>query len=325
MAMKKIYFLILTAFCLLVPSSISAQSDKNMVLHLKDLTKQIIPVATIDSISFENNEPEEKAPFKVELLNISELYAEFVITPDDPSMTYNMMCEPKAVIDEYPNDDAIVADDKIFYQELADGYGMTLAELLQYFLISEEYCDFHTGLLPNTEYVMYAYGMSTEGEKTTPMMKVYFTTKDVQHVNNKIAIDAKMTNDVIEATYTPDDNNMYYTAGLFSAQDVTDLSTINEKLQQSISNAIIDYLLGEVPLSEYIEDSASKGQTTGRFEGADPNGIYYLVAAYLDDECGICSEVTVKTIGEEPMTKKLSRNRIMRFKKAVSGYKMLKK
>lgn len=323
--MKTIYFLIITAAYLLLPVNMSAQTERNLVLHLNDNTTQKFAVSSIDSISFESENPEEKAPFNVELVNISELYAEFRLTPDDPTMTYNMMCEPKSEIDKYPNDDAIFADDKLFYQELAEGYGMTLSELLGYFLITDEFWDFHTGLLPNTDYVMYMYGMSTEGEKTTPMMKVYFKTKDVQHINNKIAIDAEMKDNCIEVTYTPDDDNLHYTAGLFNAMDVPDFSQIGTQLQQSISNIITDYVLGETPLSEYLEGYTSKGKSTGRFEGADPDGIYYIVAAYLDDECGVCSEVTVKTVGEEPITKKISRNRLMRFKKAANAYRMMKK
>lgn len=322
--MKTFYYFILSAICLMFTTDMYAQTDRNIVLHFKDLTTQKIPVASIDSISFESSKPEEKAPFTVELTKTSELYAEYGVIPDDPSMTYNVMCEPKSVIDEYASDDAIFEDDKIFFSELAEGYGMTMSELLENFLISGEFFDFHTGLLPDTDYVMYLYGMSYKGEKTTPMMKVYFKTMPAQHINNKIAIDAKLNGDAIDVTYTPDDDNLRYTAGLFSAYDVMDYDELPNQLQQSISNAIIDYILGDVPLSEYLEGNTSMGKSSGRFEGADPNSEYYVVAAYLDDECGICSDVTIKTVGGDAATKKLSRNRMMKFKKAVGNYRQFK-
>ena len=145
--MRQIYLLILAAVCLLTSADLSAQDDRNMILHLKDHSNVTFPVSSIDSISFEKTVPEEKAPFKVELNHISELYTEYTVIPDDPTMTYNIMCEPKSVIEEYPNDEAIFADDKIFFQELADGYGMTLQELLGYFLIADEFNDFHTDTL----------------------------------------------------------------------------------------------------------------------------------------------------------------------------------
>ena len=323
--MKTFYFLILTAAYLLLPVNMSAQKDRKMVLHLNDKTTQKFAVSSIDSISFESEKPEEKTPFKVELKQISKLYTEFVVIPDDPTMTYNVMCEPREAIEAYPDDEALFADDKLFYQELAEGYGMTLSELLGFFLVSDEYNDFHTGLLPGREYIMYLYGMTDEGERTTPIKKVYFTTKAVQRIDNKIAIEAEKEGSSIKVTYTPDDDNMHYTAGLFNAVDVPEYSEIPTQLQQSISNVIIDYVLGDAPLSDYLDEHTSMGQSKGSFEGGDPDAIYYIVAAYLDDECGICSDVTIKTVGDEPITKNISRNRMMRFKKAVGAYRMMKK
>lgn len=320
--MKTVYYLIITAVCLIFSANINAQNDRKMVLHFNDKTTQKFSVASIDSISFESQNPEEKAPFKVEITNISELYTGFVITPDDPTLSYNMFCEPKAVIDEYANDDAIAADDKIFFEELAAGYEMTLSELLSYFLITDVFEDFNTGLLPDTEYVMYVYGMNTDGEKTTPMLKVYFKTKAPEFINNKIAIDYTFENGTIDANYIPDDENRYYTCGLFPATDVPDFSKINTQLQQSISNVIIDYILGDSPLSEYLERSATKGKYNMQFAGADPDMVYYLVAAYLDDECGICSEVTVEAVGGgDAPAKKFTHNRTIRTKKALKNFR----
>ena len=294
--MRTFYYLFITAVCLIFAGNISAQNDRTMVLHFNDHTTQKISIASIDSISFEEKKTEEQAPFTINLETISELYTTLQIIPDDMEMTYNLMCEPKDEIDKYADDEAIYQDDKLYYQELADGYGMQLSELLGAFLLQGEWNDFNTSLLPNTEYVVYTYGMSIEGDRTTPMLKVYFTTKAPEMINNKVDITYSFEGNTIEATYTPDDDNRYFTAGLFAAADVPDVTQISTKLQQSISNIITDFVLNEEPISEYLERYASKGEQKMTFNGSNPNQVYYLVAAYLDDECGICSEVSVEAV-----------------------------
>lgn len=323
--MKKIYTLIILAVYLLLPLNMSAQNDKKLVLHLKDKTTQKISIASIDSISFEGCKSDEKIPFTATLETISELYTSLNIVPDDLNMTYNMMCEPKEEIDKYPNDEAIYQDDKLFYQELADGFGMTFSDLLASFLIQGEFTDYNTALLPGTEYVMYMYGMNLDGEKTTPMLKVYFTTVAPEMIDNKVNISYKFEGNTIEATYTPDDNNRYFTAGLFAAADVPDVTKIGTKLQQSISNIIVDFVLNEEPISEYLERYANKGVYKMTFNGSDPDQVYYLVAAYLDAEAGICSEVTVEAVtGGDVKTKLMPRTRSFRANKALGNFKLAK-
>ena len=323
--MKAIYYIILTAAYLLMPVNMSAQNDRKMVLHMKDNTTQKISIASIDSISFEGQNPGEKAPFTAKMETISELYTTLQIIPDDLEMTYNMMCEPKEAIDLYPKDEAIYKDDRLYYQELADGYGMSLTEILSSFLLQGEWNDFNTALLPGTEYVLYMYGMSMEGDKTTPMLKVYFTTKAPEMISNKIDIKYSFKGDAIEATYVPDDNNRYFTAGLFAAADVPDFTKIGTKLQQSISNIIVDFVLNEEPLAEYLERYASKGVQEMKFTGSDPNQVYYLVAAYLDDDCGICSDITVEAVtGGDMKTKLMPRTRSFRSNKVLRSFKSAK-
>ena len=326
--MKAFYYFILTAAYLMLSVNMSAQNgqdEKNMILHMKDHSTQKISIASIDSISFECNNPEEKAPFTAKLETISELYTTLQVIPDDSTMTYNLMCEPKAAMDLYPNDEAIYQDDRLYYQELADGFGMTLPELLSSFLLDGEWNDYNTALLPGTEYLLYIYGMNMDGEKTTPMLKVYFTTKSPEMISNKIDIKYSFQNNVIDATYVPDDNNRYFTCGLFAAADVPDVSAIGTKLQQSISNIVVDFVLNEEPLSDYLARYASKGEQKMSFTGSDPNQVYYLVAAYLDDECGVCSEVSVEAVtGGDVKTMMPLNRRSFRANKALGNFKIAK-
>lgn len=290
--MKSLYVSMMVALSSLFAIPTQAQTERTMLIHLKDQTVQKVDVSQIDSISFE--EKQASSAFQISVDNIHPLYASYSILPlTNPGETYNTMIVEKAVYDQYKNDAEVIADDLKFYQDMADGYQVSLSEILQTMLVSGEWSDFHVGLLPNTEYVVWAYGMNYEGKQTTPLTKYVFKTAEGTKVPNKIKIQVNRTDNSIEAVYTPDNADMYYTAGIFNSADAWDPYFIPKKMQQSISDQIADYVLGEAPLSEYLETSASKGETKGMFEGIDPQGHYYVTSAFLDEECCLSSDVTI--------------------------------
>lgn len=288
--MKSLYFTILMALGLLVAIPTQAQSKRKMLIHMKDKTVQEVLVSSIDSISF----VQVAAPsaFDMCVNEVHPLYASFLIVPKDMNEPYNMMIVEKSEFDKYQSEEDVFADDIRFFQEMANSYQTSLQDILQQMLLTGEYADYHVGLLPDTEYVMWAYGMSYEGKQTTSMTKVVFRTPAGTHVDGKVAINVTRAADEISAQYVPDNNNMYYTAGVMNETDAISSYFIPKKLQTAISNVITDYVLGEVPLSEYLANSASKGTSTGTFKGVGTDK-YYVIAAYLDDECCVCSDVTI--------------------------------
>ena len=292
--MKSFYFSVLMALSFLMAMPIQAQQDKSLLIHFKDNTTKEIPVSQIDSISFDK---EEAVPhFDISIDDVHPLYVEFTVSPLlDRETTYNIMIVDKFNFDKYENDEAVVADDLKFFQELADGYEVSLSEIIKQFLITGDFNDFHVGLLPDTEYVMWAYGLNADGTQTTPLQKVMFKTGKASHIDNKIAINVRRTASSIEATYTPDDNQLHYTAGLMSSKDALAEGLVPRKMQQALSNQIADYVLGGEPLTMYLDERTERGEGNAIFNGVDPAGKYFISAAYLDNECCLCSEVTIVT------------------------------
>ena len=292
--MKSFYFSLLAALCFLLAMPAKAQSEKTMLIHFKDKTVKEIPVSQIDSINFSKAQGAQS--FDIQLGDAHPLYYGFNVTPaSNFTGTYNVMFLEKSEFLKYKSDEDVVADDIKYFRELTEGYGSDLSEILSFFLLDGPYTDFHTGLLPDTEYVMWVYGLSLNGEQTTPLHKVYFKTTKATHIPNKIAIDVKRTDNTIEVTYTPDDNNLHYTAGLIASKDALSESNVPHKMQQALSNQIVDYVLEEIPLTEYLQERTEKGQSKAVFNGINPSAKYFISAAYLDSECCLCSDVTVIT------------------------------
>lgn len=150
----------------------------------------------------------------------------------------------KEVFDaEYPTDEALVADDKTWMEEMAKSYGMSLSEMVNSFTYTGNFDDYQANLLPGHEYVVWMHGMDEQANSSTPVTKIAFRTKNVDRIANVVTLTAEKTAEGINVTATPD--------------------------------AKITY--------------------TNPKEGTE----YYIVAAYLDDDAAICSDISQITVNRD--------------------------
>lgn len=150
----------------------------------------------------------------------------------------------KEVFDaEYPTDEALVADDKQWMEEMAKSYGMSVSEQVSQFTYTGNFDEYQANLLPGREYVVWIHGMDEQANSTTPVTKIAFRTKNVDRIANTVTLTAEKTAEGINVTATPDDKITY----------------------------------------------------TNPKEGTE----YYIVAAYLDDEAAICSDISQITVNRD--------------------------
>lgn len=280
----------ITAALLAVSAFAAAQQD-NMTVTLKDGTHHTFTLSDIDSLTFENAKQAEALALTIPM--VSEVAAQWQVEPADETATYNVMYLEKSEFDKYKSDDDVVADDLKYYQELADGYGMTLADVLASFLYSGQWSDYLAdGLLPGTDYVVWAYGMDGNGKRTTPFYKQVVSTLHVSSpTDKKVAVKLEKQGASLVATFTPDNPDMPYTAGYINADDLALGETVEQNMQKNISRALYDYLANGAPISDYLADSAQKGTQTVTYNGLSAAGQTYIVAAFLNQNAAICSPV----------------------------------
>ena len=164
--------------------------------------------------------------------------------------------------------------------------------------------EYQAGLLPDREYVIWYHGVDEKGNTTTEIKRLPFRTKPVQTISNRIKLKAQKTNDGgIFVTCEPDDKNLYYTFGSIAKSNMFDEFTheeltIRDYMQTGISTQIYDYLASE-EFGEWFKKNANQGDFSLKFDELVAGEEYYIVAAYVDNEAGICSEIaTVEIDGE---------------------------
>ena len=182
------------------------------------------------------------------------------------------------------------------FEEMAQGYKTEVKEIVESFCFKGDAAEYQAGLLPDREYVIWYHGVDEEGNTTTEIKRLPFRTKPVQAISNRIGLKAQKTEDGgIFVTCEPDDKNLYYTFGSIAKSNMFDEFThdeltVRDYMQTGISTQLYDYLAnGE--LNEWFETYANQGDFSLKFDKLVAGEEYYIVAAYVDSEGGICSEI----------------------------------
>lgn len=239
-------------------------------------------------------------------LDIHECYVHETMTTTDETAYYYVSYLEKEIFEEkgYNDDETLASEDKKWFEEMAKGYQMDVKDVVQSFGFKGDAAEYQAGLLPDATYVIWYHGVDEKGNTTTEIKRLPFRTKPVQTISNRIKLKAQKTNDGgIFVTCEPDDKNLYYTFGSIAKSNMFDEFTheeltIRDYMQTGISTQIYDYLASE-EFGEWFKKNANQGDFSLKFDELVAGEEYYIVAAYVDNEAGICSEIaTVEIDGE---------------------------
>lgn len=239
-------------------------------------------------------------------LDIHECYVHETITTTDKTAYYYVSYLEKEIFEQngYDDDEIVASADKKWFEEMAQGYKTEVKKIVESFCFKGDAAEYQAGLLPDREYVIWYHGVDEEGNTTTEIKRLPFRTKPVQAISNRIKLKAQKTEDGgIFVTCEPDDKNLYYTFGSIAKSNMFDEFThdeltVRDYMQTGISTQLYDYLAnGE--LNEWFETYANQGDFSLKFDKLVAGEEYYIVAAYVDSEAAICSEIaTIEVDGK---------------------------
>ena len=165
-------------------------------------------------------DPVDNPDFVIEVKNITDTSVEFTITPEDEEMTYIAMMTTKEYFDKFEDDDAYIMDDLMWLDDAAYDAGVELSEYLEGVLKKGAISDTQDMLDPETEYIVYAFGLSNNGIVTTSLYKQTFTTlsTELTELNFEIEV-TDIGYDTATITVTPDNDKAFYFVNVFSLED----------------------------------------------------------------------------------------------------------
>lgn len=186
--------------------------------------------------------PDGTEQFAIDVTNITGISADVKITPNDPNMSYFWWIEEKVQYDEWfdSSDNLLIQNDFGFWQYYADLEGLDWKEVMNWDLtsgVTEDSSDsLYNLLMWDNEYMVYVYGLDSDGNLLTQMTKKHFKTnpkpaaKDVTFdisiestewdtAFNKFAVSAKITPSDPEAKYYVTITNMSWYDWYFTADN----------------------------------------------------------------------------------------------------------
>ena len=171
----------------------------------------------VETVKPEDGKPIELEDFTVTLTSLHSGDVFFNIQPKDETMTYWFALQVKE--DMEADDEGTIAADREYFEYIASYYGISLHELLSDNLFAGEKDWMYNSLSAKTEYVLYMYGLSTDGEVKTGVNKITFTTTKVQPVDCdfELVVGDNITSRSFSITIVPSDDHVAYFYDIFPA------------------------------------------------------------------------------------------------------------
>ena len=165
----------------------------------------------------ESGDPVVMEDFTVTLKSLHSGDVFLSIEPKDKDMTYWYQLQAKKDMPE--TDEEILASDVEYLQYIADYYGTPLAQLLADNLLKGDLDWRYQYLEPNTEYVLYMYGMNTSAEALTAVNQLTFKTTRVEPLDCTfdILVGDNITSRSFSVTIIPSDDTVAYFYDVFPA------------------------------------------------------------------------------------------------------------
>lgn len=261
----------------------------------------------------ETVKPEDGKPMELEnfTVTLTSLHAGDVflnIEPKDKEQTYWFQLQVKEEMGE--TDEEIIAADRSYFDYIATQYGLSLNELLSANLFFGDKEWMYNSLSPKTEYVLYMYGLSTDGEALTAVNQLTFTTPAVAPVDCdfELVVGDNVTANSFSITIVPSDDHVGYFYDVFPAAMYEEYCLSDP---ENVPGFVKDYISAlatenNMTAPAVVGAISNYGALTDDFnleDGIQPSSTYYVYAIGIGADGSATTEAKVisVTTGRAPM------------------------
>lgn len=246
--------------------------------------------------------PRENLTLELEISEIGPTSITIDITASHPDMTWIPMVTYKEYWDQKPSDEDVFISDLAYFEYLADNAGITREEFLVDMLgMGSQEGIVIDGLTPNTEFVIYAYGLTADGERTTDIVAREATTEKPYEGDITFDFDIKEEDYIMEFVVTPSHKGVNYYHGVATEaeieawkelaasdnlRDAIQVGDIEANIDMFVSYGFID------SRKEYFDMCNVYDTVNDGWERVKADTKYILYAAKWDENCDLIGEVS---------------------------------
>ena len=229
--------------------------------------------------------PDEQPCFTFEIFDVDKTAVSFRVTPLAEEMPYVIMIVDKASFDAFESEEEYIADDLAWFDQIALSMGISLEDYLATILTTGVKEDSAEGLSPDTEYYLYAYHLTAEGEVVSDLEYKEFKTAalDKSDATFEVSVSDIGYN---EATINvvPSSSTATYFVNIISVERMADFGEGAEAYVNHLV-ALRDYYLGMGATTEQmIANLCFAGEKSLTVDDLKAGTKHYAYAIGVDDD-----------------------------------------
>ena len=223
----------------------------------------------------------------------------FSVKTDSPDLTWVGQVVGKDWFMEMESDEQIFQEDFSYYSLQAQDQGIPVSEYIKTILNKGSFENLqYKGLDPSSEYVVYVYGMTVEGERTTDIYSAEAVTQPPYE--GPITLDVVVTeeNNIMDITVTPSHDGVYYYWNLMDRATYDEYAAVHGDDPVKVFQAFVDWDIQDLmdydelsSRAEYYEWYSDINQVNSQFECMALTE-YIVFACKWDEDCRFTGEAS---------------------------------
>ena len=246
--------------------------------------------------------PRENLSLNVDITAVGPTSITFNITASHPDMTWIPMVTYKEYWDNKTSDEEIFISDMAYFEYLAEINGISREEFLADMvgIGSQENIEI-TSLTPNTEYVIYVYGLTIDGERTTDIVAREAATEKPYEGDITFTFDIKEEDYIMEFVVTPSHRGVNYYHGVATESEIEEWKRLagSDDLRDAIQVGDIEANIEMFTYYEFIDSRKDYFDMCNVYDIVDDgwervkaDTKYIIYAAKWNEECELVGEVS---------------------------------
>lgn len=279
---------------------LSVSADPNESGAARD-AKVVLSYEGAENVELNVSQAYYESPLTISISGVTATGVIFSVATTDDEMTWIPMVTYKESFEYFETADELVANDLEYFDYLADINDLTRTEFLQMMVATGSLDDVKLdGLQPSTDFVLYAYGITLEGRRTTDVVSMPFRTEDPYEGDITFTFDAVEEDYILNYTITPSHTGVpfYYDVATKEQVERWKLNYSND-LRAAIQAEVIDAEINELlelgfikgPEDYYAIYNESNVVDWGYYE-LKASTTYVLYAVKWDQQCVLTGPVS---------------------------------
>ncbi len=283
-----------------IPRIIEITADKNTTGQTRQ-AELVVSYPSYEDVTVTVSQTAWEDPISLTVVGTEATSVIFSVKTVEDDFMWVGQVVGKDWFDSMESEEAIFQEDLSYYSMEASNSNISLKDYLKTIINRGSYENLmYKGLDPESEYVVYVYGITEEGVRTTSIYSASATT--LPPYDGPVAFDIKITeeNNIMDVVVTPDHEGVYYYWNLMDKATYDQYASVHGDDPKAVFQAYVDWDIQDLidyeyltTRGEYYEWYSDINEVNSQFECMAQTE-YIVFACKWDENCNFTGEPAYK-------------------------------